>query len=73
MPRSCSSVTFKSSFLYSPLAVEVSLAMLAMVALSFFAAAAERDMISDTSVSALILFVSLVRELLFEASSKADI
>ena len=47
-----------------------------MVALSLFAvsaAAAERDMIADTSVSALIFFVSLVSELVFDASSKADI
>ena len=45
--------------------------MLAMVALYFFVSSAERDMIADTSVSALILLVWLVRELVFDASSKA--
>ena len=44
-----------------------------MVALSFFATSAERDMITDTSVSALIFLLSLVKELVFDASSKADI
>ena len=73
MPRSCSSATFKSSFLYHPWASAVSLAMLAMEALSFFASAPERDMIADTSVSALIFLVLLVKELVFDASSKAAI
>ena len=73
IPQSCSSATFKSSFLSSTLAIAVSLEMLAMVTLSFFDVAAERDMLADTSVSALIFLVSLVRKMVFDAYSKAAI